>query len=56
MVRDIIKIQMKELKNNNEKNSGIKSAFKYASKQNKENTERIQILKEWFKMKLINVF
>jgi len=36
--RDIIKIQMKELKNNNEKNSGIKSAFKYASKQNKENT------------------
>ena len=36
--RDIIKEQMKELKNNNQRNSGIKSAFKYASKQNKENT------------------
>lgn len=36
--RDIITKQMKELKKNNNKNSGIRTAFKYASKQNKMNT------------------
>lgn len=36
--RDIITIQMKELKKNNQRNSGIRKAFEYASKQNKDNT------------------